>query len=114
MGMKAITKNYEVGQAAVLAYQAGANIILYCNDFSAPEKALQALITAAENKTIDALTITTNHKRIVELKKNKIKNFNFGKFSAVEKIIGCEQHLDIARAINEGRVPQGTTDDSEA
>ncbi|MDZ4661224.1 MAG: beta-N-acetylhexosaminidase [Pseudomonadota bacterium] len=114
MGMKAITKNFEVGQAAVLAYQAGANLILYCNDFAAPEMAIQALIAAAESKAIDALTITTNHKRIIDLKKSKIKNFNFGKYTAVEKIIGCEQHQEIARAIGEGRVPQGTTDDDES
>lgn len=114
MGMKAITKNYEIGPAAVLAHQAGANILLYCNDFAAPEIALKALISAAENKAIDSLTISNNHKRIVELKKNKIKNFNFGKFSAVEKIIGCQEHLDIAKAINEGRIPQGTGEDDES
>ncbi len=115
MGMKAITKKYEIGAAAVQAFKAGCNLLLYCNDFSAPEIAMKALVNAATNNIIDQGEITANHRRLLDLKKTKIKNFNLGTYSEVQHLIGNEEHLELAKAVTEGRMPKlsGSGDDGD-
>lgn len=115
MGMKAITKKYEVGAAAVQAFKAGCNILLYCNDFAAPEIAMKALVAAATNNIIDPNEIAANHRRVIDLKKAKIKNFNLGTYSEIQHIIGSQDHLDMAKAVSEGRMPElsGADDDGD-
>ena len=105
LDMKALIKHYDRAQIAVRAYQAGSNVLLYCNDPESPKIAMDALIAAAGAKSIDALTISNNHKKIIEVKKDKIKNFNLPAFSKIEKLIGNPIHKEVALAIEEGRVP---------
>lgn len=114
MGMKAITKQYDIGPAAVQAFKAGCNIILYCNDFSAPDLALKELIGAASTGSLDQQAIAANHKRILDLKKQKIKNFNLGHYSDVQQFIGHEDHKALAAAIDEGRMPTLATSDDDS
>jgi beta-N-acetylhexosaminidase len=106
MGMKAITKKYEVGPAAVQAYKAGCNILLYCNDFAAPEQAMKALVDAATKNELDANEINANHRKILDLKKSKIKNFNLGTYSEIQHLIGPADHVEMAAAVTEGRMPK--------
>ncbi len=104
--MKAVTKKYDVATAAVQAYKAGCNILLYCNDFAAPEIALKALIDAASKNEINQNEIVSNHRKILDLKKAKIKNFNLGTYSEIQHLIGATDHIEMAKAVNEGRMPQ--------
>lgn len=106
MGMKAVTKKYDVATAAVQAYKAGCNILLYCNDFGAPEIALKGLVDAAIKNEIDQNEITNNHRKILDLKKAKIRNFNLGTYSEVQHLIGPADHVEMAKAVTEGRMPQ--------
>lgn len=106
MGMKAVAKKYDIATAAVLAYKAGCNLLLYCNDFAAPEIAMKALMDAATKNQIDPNEITSNHRKILDLKKAKIKNFNLGTYSEIQHLIGAADHVEMAKAVTEGRMPQ--------
>lgn len=65
MNMGAITNTYGAGNAAVMAIQAGCDIILLPGDFPA---AFQAVLTAAENGTISAQRLNESVLRILEYK----------------------------------------------
>ena len=65
MNMKAITKYYTPGEAAVSAINAGADIILMPENF---KSAYRAVLHAARNGKIDEKTIDKSVQRILELK----------------------------------------------
>lgn len=65
MNMAAITKNYSADEAAVMAVQAGADLILMPEDY---EKAYNGLLDAVKNGTITEERINESLLRIVKLK----------------------------------------------
>lgn len=65
MNMKAITGNYEAGEAAVMAVQAGADMILMPEDY---EAAYNGLLEAVNNGTISEERINESLIRIVKVK----------------------------------------------
>ena len=65
MGMGAIEDNYESGEAAVLAVQAGCDMLLITADF--PE-AYQAVLDAVEDGRISEQQIDASVKRILRIK----------------------------------------------
>lgn len=67
MNMGAITNTYGAGNAAVMAIQAGCDIILLPGDF---EAAFSAVLAAAENGTISAQRLDESVLRILEYKVN--------------------------------------------
>lgn len=65
MGMGAIADHYESGEAAVLAVQAGCDMLLLTNDF---EVAYQAVLSEVENGTISEQQINDSVERILRVK----------------------------------------------
>ncbi|SDH66320.1 beta-N-acetylhexosaminidase [Desulfosporosinus hippei] len=68
MTMGAITKNYDIGQAAVRSVNAGADILLVCHDFDKETLVINALTVAAKNGSIHQNTIDESVYRILQLK----------------------------------------------
>ena len=69
MQMEAITKLFGNGEAAVLAMQAGADIILMPKD---PDRAFEALLNAASNDGISEASLLASVSRIWKLKQRAI------------------------------------------
>jgi len=66
--MGAITENYSIGEAAVKAVQAGADIVLVCHSYSEEAAAVEALRRAAADGTVPPERIDASVYRILQLK----------------------------------------------
>ncbi len=67
--MGAITKNFDIGAAAVKSIQAGGDLVLVCHGFDKQETVIKALLEAARSGQISAERLEESVYRILELKK---------------------------------------------
>lgn len=105
LDMGALKKHFDKATIAVRALQAGANILLYCNEPESPRIALDAIEKALRDKNLDPQVVAENHRRVLELKRatvSKIAPLDAGEAS---RFIGHPDHLRLAKAIAAGSVP---------
>lgn len=105
LDMKALTLNYDKATIAVRALQAGANILLYCNEPDSPGIAVDAVEKAVRDGKIENRTIAENHQRILALKRARLVNPDPLPIQDVGRIVGHPDHLRLAKAIVDGSVP---------
>ena len=74
MQMKAITENYSVEDATILALNAGADMLIY-RDMEFAKKAVAAINSALKTKTLKNCLFNEKYKRILETKENKLKEY---------------------------------------
>lgn len=92
MEMKAITNLYGPGESAMLAAQAGANIILFSHTRTYQEKAYNALLNAAKSGKLSIDKVNFSLKRISEIKKRfPVKE------QASTKLIHSPEHRALTR-----------------
>lgn len=106
LDMKALTKNYDKADIPVRALKAGANILLYCNEPESHMIAYDAIEKALADKTLDAAIVAENHKKILDLKKEKITSPDPLSMEDVSRIVGHPDHLRLAKSIVAGDVPE--------
>lgn len=104
LDMKALTKLHSVEAIAVRALQAGCNLLLYCNEPSSPPKALAACQKAFEAGELSPSEIEESLKKVLQLKKEKLSQPAVS-FDEAAKLIGHPSHLQIAKAVADGKVP---------
>ncbi|MGZ3743808.1 MAG: beta-N-acetylhexosaminidase [Pseudobdellovibrionaceae bacterium] len=107
LDMKAMVKHYDPQLIPVKAMQAGADILLYCNDPLSPPRAIEALIAAIQQNQLKKTDLESSYKRILELKKDKIPNPDPMPLSDALKTIGYPEHQNLAQSIAKGEVPAG-------
>lgn len=105
LDMKALTLNYDKATIATRAIQAGANILLYCNEPDSPQIAIDAIEKAATDNKLDAKSIAESHAKILSLKKEKLSTPDSHSVEDVSRIVGHPDHLRLAKAILDGAVP---------
>jgi beta-N-acetylhexosaminidase len=105
LDMKALTANYDKATIAVRAIQAGANILLYCNEPESPAIALDAIEKAVKDGQLDSKVVSENQSKVLSLKKSKLVNLDPQKIEDVSRIVGHPDHLRLAKAIVDGSVP---------
>lgn len=114
LDMKALAKHFPKEQIPVQALLAGANILLYCNDFKSPPKALNAIAKAIKDKTLPLTLIEKNYSSILSFKKKHLaapyEPFPLPK--ALE-IINNPIHKEFAEAVNTGNVEKFLQDNEE-
>jgi len=107
LDMKALTKNFPIDEIPVLALQAGATMLLYCNEPKSPVKAVKNIAKALSDGQINEEIIRANYDLIIKTKIRKLKNpiepFSLEK---AEQIIGRKEHKDFAQAVAEQNVEQ--------
>ena len=101
LDMKALTKHHTKAAIAVRAIQAGANILLYCNEPDSPPIALDAIEKAVRDKQIPLQTILDNQNLILQLKRDALKE-PAPEWSTAQALIGCEEHQTLAAAVAAG------------
>lgn len=105
LDMGALSKNYSVEQIAVRAIQAGCDILLFCNKFEHPQLALNALEKALKDHKISAQQIDESYNRIVNIKKELLKEGDTPSFAEGASVIGHADHERLSKAISAGSVP---------
>ncbi len=105
LDMKALAKYFPKDVIPVQALLAGANILLYCNDFSAPAKAMNSLAKAIKEKRLPIPLIEKNFSEIMAFKRKHLSGpvDPFPLDKAME-IINRTEHKEFAAAVASGDV----------
>lgn len=111
LGMKAITKNYSIEEGAVLALEAGQDLLLYCNEPEAPPRAFDAILEATAQGRLAPDLISAVHARVLAFKKAKAISPDLMPAEEALKVIGHPDHLRIADEIRHDRAPEGLLPD---
>lgn len=106
LDMKALTKNYKREEIPVLAFKAGCDIMLYCNEFTSPPIGLEAVRKALKDKVISEDQVRDSIKRVNDLKKEFALNSEPMPLAQASQLVGHPEHLRLAQAINDGNVPE--------
>jgi beta-N-acetylhexosaminidase len=102
LGMKALAKYHDVKKIPVRALEAGADLLLYCNEPDSPPQAIEAIKEAIANKTLAADKIEGIYTRVLEHKKDHLLNpYPLTKEAALA-LIGCEAHQTLAHKLAHG------------
>ncbi|EQC51259.1 beta-N-acetylhexosaminidase [Bacteriovorax sp. DB6_IX] len=99
MDMKAITDNYSYGEAAVMALNAGADVLEYRSMDSCKE-AYFAAQESYKKKEIEKADIDKKLERIYDLKKKYLKDYKPLYIPDIEKSVGTQENLNVAEEIN--------------
>lgn len=107
LDMKALTKHYSKEQIPVRALQAGADILLYCNEPESPQIAIDAITNAVAQDLIKKSELELGWKIILDTKKDFFSEFSMPTLKVASSIVGNIEHQALAKAIFEGRLPAG-------
>lgn len=105
LDMRALAAHYPVEEIAVRSFEAGCDILLYCNKFDHPQVAIDSLQKALKDHRISAKQIDESFNRVVALKKDVLKEPDPVEFSKASTIIGHADHKRLSEAILAGSVP---------
>lgn len=114
MEMKAIADHYTPEKAAVLAINAGCDVLIYRADSGPPMAAIEAVIKAVENKEIPLEKIEQANARILASKKAFAELKKPIDVTEVGNYIGLPEHFQLADIITRKEIPKGgPADDSD-
>lgn len=107
LDMKAMAKHYDRKVIPVRALQAGADLLLYCNEPESPPRAIEGIIEAVARGELKKAELEASFSRIMALKKEKIPHPDPMPLEETLKIVGCADHQRIAASLAKGEVPEG-------
>jgi beta-N-acetylhexosaminidase len=110
LDMGAMIKHYDKKAIPVRALQAGADILLYCNDPSSPPLAIEAIEAALKDGKLERARLEKNYQQIITLKKEKIENPDPLPLDEASRLIAHPDHLRLAKCIVDGSVPADLLD----
>lgn len=114
LGMKALASNYKKEEIPLRAFEAGADILLYCNEPEDPPMALEICLKAVEKNKLSQTNLDLSYNKVIKHKTENLTQADPEPWSEVKDLIGHPDHQKIAAAIAEGRVPEGLTGFNEA
>ncbi|HYM37009.1 MAG TPA: glycoside hydrolase family 3 protein, partial [Nitrospiraceae bacterium] len=109
--MHAISDHHGIGDAAVQAFLAGADILLICKDRGRAVVAMDAVRKAVELGTIPADRLKASLRRILQLKRKFLRSHLPADPGIAQLVVGCRTHqvlLDAIRRTHE-RLPKAQT-----
>lgn len=107
LDMKAMAKHYDPHLIPVRALQAGADLLLYCNEPQSPPRALESIAKALSQGELKKEELEAGTKRILDLKKEKITHPDPMPLEKALQVVGCAEHQTVAQALAKGEVPPG-------
>ncbi|MGI8843304.1 MAG: glycoside hydrolase family 3 protein, partial [Gemmatimonadaceae bacterium] len=97
--MEGVGEGYGVGESAVLAVKAGADVLLKPGDIPA---AIRAVVTAVESGEIPADRIAASTRRTLEMKARlRLHDNRYVDLDRLRHVVGAPEHLEIAQGIAE-------------
>lgn len=107
LDMKAMAKHYDKEQIPVRAMQAGADLLLYCNEPESPLVAVESLIAAIAQGQLNKNELEQTYRKILDLKKVKLISPDPRPLEDALDIIGCKDHQYLAECIRNLKMPEG-------
>lgn len=96
--MKAIEENYGVENSAILAIEAGNDLVLFSHTYEKQKRAIKAVIEAVKSGRISEDRIDQSVKRIIALKKKRLLSLPV---PFDETHLGTKKHLELAQQISD-------------
>jgi len=90
--MHAISDHHGIGDAAVQAFLAGADMLLICKDRDRAVTAMDAVRKAVENGTIARDRLEASLRRIMQLKRKFLRSHLPADPSIAQLVVGCRTH----------------------
>ncbi len=112
LDMKAMAKHYDKSQIPIRAMQAGADLLLYCNEPESPPVAIEGLIEAVVQGQLKQADLEQTHRKILDVKKVKILSPDPRPIEEAMEVIGCSEHQYLAECIRNGKMPEGLFDEN--
>ena len=107
LDMKALAKHYDKAFIPVRALQAGADLLLYCNEPESPPKAIEGIQKAIADGQLKKADLENTYKKILTMKRENIPHPDPISFEAAMKLIGHADHSKLSQGIANGSVPAG-------
>lgn len=107
LDMKALAKHYDRELIPVKSLEAGADLILYCNEAESPPRAMEAIAKALEAGTLTQAQLKANHARILDMKKRNITQPDPLPAEKLAQVIGNPEHTLLSQCIAKGEMPSG-------
>ena len=107
LDMKALAAHYDHEMIPVRSLQAGADLLLYCNEPESPPKAIAAIEKAVADGKLKKADLENTYKRILAMKKDNILHPDPIPWEQAIKMIGHADHYQLSQAIAAGEVPKG-------
>lgn len=99
LSMEGVGVGYGVGESAVLAVKAGADVLLKPNDIAA---AIRAVVAAVESGGIPADRIAASARRTLEMKARLgLHDNRYVDLGRLRHVVGAPEHLEVAEGIAE-------------
>jgi beta-N-acetylhexosaminidase len=105
LDMKAMSKHYDKAKIPVRAYQAGADILLYCNEPDSPPVAIEGMVEAVAQGAISKDDLMKSHARLLEFKKEHLQKPEPLTLHEATQIIGSSEHFKLSQAIAAKEAP---------
>jgi beta-N-acetylhexosaminidase len=107
LDMKALAKHYGREMIPVRSLQAGADLLLYCNEPDSPPRAIEGIAKALADGKLKKSDLENTHKRILDMKKENIPHPEPIAWQDATHWIGHADHFKLSQAIANGEVPTG-------
>lgn len=109
LDMQALSRHYDRDEVPVRSFEAGADLLLYCNEPDSPARALENLKRAVASGRIGAERVAESLRRALEIKNELLTEPDPLSTEEAAKLVGCADHQKIAQAMRSNRVPEGLT-----
>lgn len=113
LDMKAMAKHYDKGFIPVRSLQAGADLLLYCNEPESPPVAIETIMNAVAQGQHSKAELEYTLKRILDVKKIKMLNPDPRPIAEAMEVVGCSEHQYLADCLRKQVMPQGLIEGNE-
>jgi beta-N-acetylhexosaminidase len=106
LDMGALRKYFSIDEIAVQALKAGSDVLLYCNEPLSPVRAIEAIIDATAQGTLDKAELQNRIKKVQQFKKENILNPDPISFEEAQKVLANPETKELAAAIKSKSIPE--------
>ncbi len=110
LDMKAMAKHYDKGFIPVRSLQAGADLLLYCNEPESPPVAIETIMNAVAQGQHSKAELEYTLKRILDVKKIKMLNPDPKPIAEAMEVVGHPDHQYLADCLRKQVMPEGMLD----
>ncbi len=97
--MNAIADRHDAASAALKAFRAGADVLLFCENPDGPFDAIDALSAAVKRGRVSESRVDQSLNRVLRLKERFVLGGRPPGKSAVPEVVGCEAHRRLVQQI---------------
>lgn len=107
LDMKAMAKHYDKAEIPIRAMEAGADLLLYCNEPESPPVAIEGVANAIGMGRLSKSEIESIHQKVLDLKKIKLLTPDPRPIEEAMMVIGCDEHRYLADCVRTLQMPEG-------